>query len=98
MYKYPDDPSLTGHFMIAINLAAIMGEEELGDRMAEFVETVKGSPMWDENREMLLPGELEHRTAEGRMKNGIPLPENLYQELIALGDELGATSQLPVMS
>jgi LDH2 family malate/lactate/ureidoglycolate dehydrogenase len=96
MYKYPNDPSLTGHMMIVINLRAIMGEDEMGRRMAEFLETIKGSPMWDENREMLLPGELEHSTAEARAKNGIPLPQNLYQELIDLGQELQVESQLPL--
>ena len=98
MYKYPNDPSLTGHFFIAINLAAILGQDEIKSRMAEFVETIKGSPMWDENGEMLLPGELEARTAGARMKDGIPLPENLYHELVALGKDLGVTDQLPVLS
>lgn len=29
MYKYPDDPSLTSHTMLAINIAAIMEPDEL---------------------------------------------------------------------
>jgi LDH2 family malate/lactate/ureidoglycolate dehydrogenase len=94
MYKYPNDPSLTGHFMIAIKLEAFMSKEELTTRMAEFVETIKTSPMWDDNREMLIPGEIEHRTAIKRREDGIPLPANLYQELVDLGNDLGAHSKL----
>jgi LDH2 family malate/lactate/ureidoglycolate dehydrogenase len=54
--------------------------------------------MWDEGREMLLPGEIEHRTALSRREKGIPLPANLYQELLSLGDELGAGTLLSVLS
>jgi LDH2 family malate/lactate/ureidoglycolate dehydrogenase len=94
MYKYPRDPSLTGHFMVAINVEAIMGQDEMKERMGQFTQAVKASPMWDERREMLLPGEIEHRTALARKQDGIPLPPKLYEELAALGRELGASNQL----
>ena len=91
MYKFPDDPSLTGHFMIAIQTEAVMSREDLQARMDEFVSKIKASPMWDPSKEMLIPGELEHRTEQARRAQGIPLPPALYDELIALGQELGAT-------
>jgi L-2-hydroxycarboxylate dehydrogenase (NAD+) len=98
MYKYPGDPSLTGHLMIAINVAAIMGREEMQARMARFAETIKASPMWDETKEMVLPGEIEHLTALKRKETGVPLPEALFQELVELGMELGARSTLTALS
>lgn len=94
MYKHADDPSLTGHFMIAINPLAVIDRAEMQARMASFVQTVKESPMWDSTQEMLLPGELEHRTALKRAEDGIPLPQNLYDELVALGQELGIKTSL----
>ena len=94
MYKQPDDPSLTGHFMIVINPAAIISREDMAARMAEYTATIKASPMWNDSQEMLLPGELEHRTAQQRAANGIPLPPDLYRDLLALGDELGVEAQL----
>lgn len=94
MYKHPDDPSLTGHFMIAINPLALLDEDTMRARMAEFVQTIKASPMWDEGQEMLLPGELEYRTAQARQASGIPLPANLLDELETLGDELGVSAAL----
>ncbi len=94
MYKEPNDPSLTSHFMIAINPLALMSQEELQARMDDFVATIHESPMWDEDREMLLPGELEHRQAAARQQAGIPLPPQLYEELTALGNELGVTAQI----
>jgi L-2-hydroxycarboxylate dehydrogenase (NAD+) len=95
MYKFPDDPSLTGHLMIALKTEVVMSRAELQERMAAFVSKVKASPMWDTSKEMLIPGELEHRTEQARRAQGIPLPANLYDELVALGKELGATSPLP---
>ena len=96
MYKFPDDPSLTGHFMIAIQTEAVMSREDLQARMDEFVSKIKASPMWDPSKEMLIPGELEHRTEQARRAQGIPLPPALYDELIALGQELGATTSLEI--
>jgi LDH2 family malate/lactate/ureidoglycolate dehydrogenase len=80
--------------MIALNTEAIMERNELQARMAEFGQTIQSSPMWDEGREMLLPGEIEYRTALARKQNGIPLPPNLYEELTSLGRELGASNKL----
>ena len=94
MYKHRDDPSLTSHFMIVINPLAIMSREEMEERMANFYQTIKASPMWDDSREMMLPGEIEYRTAVSRQANGIPLPVNLYNDLVSLGNELGVTETL----
>jgi LDH2 family malate/lactate/ureidoglycolate dehydrogenase len=88
MYKQPDEPSLTGHFFIALNPLALISREDLAARMAEFVAAVHQSPMWDEKQEMLLPGELEHRRAQDRRRTGIPLPAGLVQELQTLAAEL----------
>jgi len=96
MYKYPDDPSLTSHLMMAINISAIMEPDDLKSRMADFSEMIHTSPMWDKNSEMLLPGELEYRSEQARKTNGIPLPQNLYDELIALAKELGVDVDLPI--
>jgi LDH2 family malate/lactate/ureidoglycolate dehydrogenase len=63
--------------------------------MADFYQTIKTSPMWDESKEMMLPGEIEHRTALKRKATGIPLPENLYNELVGLGEEMGVPDKVP---
>ncbi len=94
MYKFPNDPSLTGHFMLALQVEAVMSRDEMAERMASFVDKIKNSPMWDPTREMLVPGEIEHRTEMARRADGIPIPPALYQELLALGHELGVTRQL----
>jgi LDH2 family malate/lactate/ureidoglycolate dehydrogenase len=94
MYTHPNDPSLTGHFMIAINALAIISKDEMQARMKVFYQRIKSSPMWDEQGEMFLPGEIEYRSAIKREKEGIPLPQKLYDELIALGAKLGVANKL----
>jgi len=94
MYHYPDDPSLTGHLMIAINFPSLMDQEEMKSRMESFCKTVKSTPMWDPSQEMLLPGEIEHRTFQERSKNGIPMPSKLIEELTDLAKELGVPESL----
>lgn len=97
MYKYPDDPSLTSHLMAAVNLSAIMDQDEIQARMTDFIQTIHNSPMWDQSKEMLIPGEIEYRTMQQRKQRGIPLPNNLYEELVALAQELGVKTKLSVI-
>ena len=96
MYKYPDDPSLTSHLMAAVNLSAIMDQDDIQARMTDFIQTIHNSPMWDQSKEMLIPGEIEYRTMQQRKQRGIPLPNNLYEELLALAKELGVKTKLSV--
>ena len=81
MYKHADDPSVTGHFMIALNPLALMSEEDLAERMAHSGQrsTLRRCGM---TREMLLPGELEHRKAQERRETGIPLPPHCSMNCI----------------
>lgn len=94
MYRHSDEPSLTCHFMIAVNPLAIMDKEEMRERMASFYRRVKASPMWDESKEMYLPGEIEYRTSLERKEKGISISKNLYDDLTSLGEEMGISSKL----
>jgi len=94
MYAQPDEPSLTGHMMIAIRSEAIISRAEMQARMTSFYTRIKSSPMRNESDEMWMPGELEYRTALTRQKQGIPIPLKLHEQLIAMGNELGVTLPL----
>lgn len=94
MYKQKEDPSLTCHFMIVINPLILMSREVMQERMAEYYRTIKASPMWDDAREMMLPGEIEYRIAQMRQESGIPIPAALYDDLAALGQKLNVPFSL----
>jgi LDH2 family malate/lactate/ureidoglycolate dehydrogenase len=97
MYRYPDDPSRTAHMMMVINPMVLMNREQFSNRMAEFFSTVKQSPMWDKDSEMLLPGELEYREEQKRRRDGIPLPATLYQDLTKIGHEMNLDSEIKLV-
>lgn len=88
MYRYPNDPSNTAHLMIVMNPLALLGKEQLKQRMSDFTKTIKESPMWDPEGEMLLPGEIEYRNEQQRIQGGIPIPAALFDELATIGNEL----------
>lgn len=76
------------HTMIAINTQLLLGNEALAERMAQFSDIIKTSPRLDPNQETLLPGERKERVQHERLENGIPLPSQLYKELVKLGETL----------
>lgn len=97
MYANPAEPSLTGHFFIAIDISKIITKEMMKERMKDFYDRLKATPMWQEGAEMLLPGELEYRREKERRQNGIPVPTATYQELMELAEEYQIESPLKVM-
>ena len=94
MYANPEEPSLTGHFFIAIDISRIITEEAMKERMAIFKDNLKSTPMWQEGAEMLLPGEIEYRKEKERKEQGIPVPITTYEELMELAKEYDVKSPL----
>ena len=88
MYTKPDEPSGTGHMMIALNPGLFLDENAYLDRMDQFYCTVNSSPMSDSNARMYLPGEIEHETLKRRRTEGIPLPRTLLERINDLASEL----------
>lgn len=97
MYANQDEPSLTGHFMIAIKIDAIIDPLEMKERMGQYYRRLKDTPMWDESKCLYLPGEIEYLTALERAKSGIPLPLKTYEELIELAEEMNIKSKLTLI-
>lgn len=87
MYANPDEPSLTGHFFIAIDISKIITESQMKERMSQFKANLKETPMWQEGAEMLMPGEIEYRKETERKENGIPVPVTTLNELKGLASE-----------
>lgn len=96
MYENPEDPSLTSHMMIAINPEMIISKEELQLKMSEYIDNLKATPVWEENGELYLPGELEYRKSLKRKEEGINLPKKIYEDLIEWGNKLEVKGELPL--
>ncbi len=71
------EPQGIGHFFLTINPTPILGRKIYEERMNVFCDKVKESTPFEEDGEVLLPGELEYRTMETRRLDGIPLTPKL---------------------
>ena len=90
MYAHPEQSSGTGHMMIALDPTIMSDVDSFLDRMDAFYHTVKTSPMRDPTAHMYIPGEIENETRSRRLRDGIPLPASLYNQVRALAERLGS--------
>ncbi|MBH69079.1 MAG: malate dehydrogenase [Rhodospirillaceae bacterium] len=72
----PDD---LGHFFQAINPESFRPLDEYNRDVQKVIETLKGVKPQDLNKPVLVPGEPEQITRAERLKNGIPINENLRE-------------------
>ncbi len=90
-YNFTDKTSLTGTFMLAIDAGLFRDRaavEADADRVLGKIKDVPPAPGFDE---VLVPGEPEVRTAERRLKEGIPVAEDTWAEIVAAAQSVGVT-------
>lgn len=73
-----------GNFFISIDVGHFTDSEKFKARIDELIETIKSSRKAPGFAEILLPGELEWRTREENVENGVPVPTKVFQELQSL--------------
>jgi L-2-hydroxycarboxylate dehydrogenase (NAD+) len=81
--------STKGDFVVAIDPAAFGPTGEFERRVKKFVEEIKGSRKAPGVDEILVPGEPEFRIRESRLREGIPIADEVWAELEHLAKELG---------
>src|SRR5260370_31103184 len=87
-------PRRTSQFFLAIDVARFMPLSEFESRMRTLVEMVKSSKTAKGFDEVLVAGEPEWRAEEERRRDGIPLSDGVWQNLVASAEKLGGA--LPV--
>jgi LDH2 family malate/lactate/ureidoglycolate dehydrogenase len=86
-YGLQIEPSLYsqgGTLVIAINVEAFRPLSDFTRELTSYISRIKATPG---EREVLMPGEREHRTYLARLRQGIPLPEQVYDELKTLASK-----------
>jgi len=86
MYENWKDPQNVGHFFIGLDIAKFMPIEQFKARIDQYFDEIKSEPTAPGTKEILIPGELEHRNTLERMKTGIELPLNVEKELQLWGE------------
>jgi LDH2 family malate/lactate/ureidoglycolate dehydrogenase len=82
-------PSDIGSVFCAINVESFMDLPEFKARMDAALREIKSSARADGVGRIYIPGEIEYETKMDRLAHGIPVPEQVVADFVALGNELG---------
>lgn len=91
IYGDYDKSQNVGHFFQLIDINKFMPEAEFKNRIDQMINEIKSSSKADGVEEIFLPGEIEENIEEDRLKNGITLPRDVYEEIKQVGAELGVS-------
>jgi LDH2 family malate/lactate/ureidoglycolate dehydrogenase len=91
---FPEQPSQTGHTIIAIDPEAFMSREEFDQRFAHMVGEIHGAPTADPGGRIFVPGEIEFEHEAESLANGLELDAFTWSTLVDLARELGEPSEL----
>ncbi len=84
----PDLPGKgLGHFVGAMRIDAFRPANDFKKHMDNWIQRFKSAPAIDITERVLIPGEPEFSMTEYRLKNGIPLNENVVKDLTVLGEK-----------
>jgi uncharacterized oxidoreductase len=78
-----------GTLLIAINIASFQPLEAFQAQVEDFRARIKNVPLAQGHDEIFVPGELEWRTRERRLQEGIPLPEVSWGRIREAAHSLG---------
>jgi len=76
-------------FVITVDLGFFRPAEAYDESAEKFLQFVKDVPPAEGFQEVLLPGEPERRAAERRSREGVPMPETVWQQLSEAGRSVG---------
>jgi LDH2 family malate/lactate/ureidoglycolate dehydrogenase len=84
-----ESKSSMGQFHLALNIDSFISISEFKARVNKLVHELKSCPPAPGYSEVLIPGEIEYRTEQKRLADGIPLDDETWQVLKRLCGKLG---------
>lgn len=83
--------SNVGHFFTAINIDAFGGLDLFLDRIDDLAHRIQTSKAREGAPAVMIPGQLEARTAAERERDGIPYPVPVWEKLLTLAQTSGVS-------
>ena len=80
-----------GHFVLALDLTHFLDRSRFYDGVERLVAQIKAVPLAEGSPGVYLPGEPEWNTMQVRQREGIPISEELAEQLAALAGQLGVS-------
>ena len=89
VFPLPSDPvgEGIGHFFGAIRVDAFRPASEFKSHMDNWIERFRSAKPTTESPEVLIPGDIERKMQEQRLREGIPLLEPVVKDLEELGQK-----------
>ena len=76
-----------GHCFMAVNIESFIPLEDFIKKVDWMVKEIKNSPTAEGVREIFVPGEIEHRVEAERKREGIPVSEQVLEDLQKLSKD-----------
>jgi LDH2 family malate/lactate/ureidoglycolate dehydrogenase len=88
-FKEIKTPPNIGHCFAAIDIEGFMDLDQFKERLDWLVQEIKSSPLSEGSRGIFIPGEPELMVEDDRERNGVPISENVWQDLRELSKTYG---------
>jgi LDH2 family malate/lactate/ureidoglycolate dehydrogenase len=82
----PEHLSTIGHFLMAIDVSALMPVNEFKAKVDDLITTIKGSRLADGFDAIVLPGERAAQEEARRRREGVPIRDEEWREVIEIYD------------
>jgi len=80
----PEKPQDLGHFFIAIDTSKLGSAAWIGERMNDFAQILHSTPAIDEEKPVLVPGQIELERLDRQRRDGLEIDDAVLKELKAL--------------
>ena len=85
----PSDPHNLGHFFMALDPRAFRGAGEFEDDLDQVIDTLHAARRADPAQPVLVAGDPEMATRAERLRDGVPVPDDLLVQLRAVASSAG---------
>jgi len=84
-----------GSFIVALDVKRFVPLEEFGRKADALFKYIKSVPTDKNTKEIFIPGEIEFRTREQREREGIPVTEATWGDILSIAQRLGVDVDRP---
>lgn len=85
----PSDPHNIGHFFMAIDPRAFRSEGEFQEDLDQVIDVLHAARPADPSQPVLVAGDPEMATRKERLRRGVPIPDDLMEQLRAVATSAG---------
>jgi len=85
--KVFDAPTNIGHCFMAINVESFIPLKDFKEKADWLVKEIKSSPLAEGVKEIFVPGEIEYEVVQKRKVEGIPISEQVLEDLQKLSED-----------